>query len=148
MGGVEHSTATSHTNMARGRPPKRRRNITGLRNQAGEPSGTDLPNVDPLTTHPTDASPSDQPKEDEGLRLHPDSAKFVIDNDDAGVESRSEVEEMSDVEDWDDEELQEKMYMLAVNTGDDPTDEDWLPPGLQPKKKIRIGQSISVKFNS
>ncbi|KAF8522028.1 hypothetical protein JB92DRAFT_3141090 [Gautieria morchelliformis] len=125
--------------MARGRPPKCRRNITGLRNQGGEPSGTDLPNVEPPANHPSDGpSPSDQPDEDEGLQLHLDSTRVLMDNDEAGIESGSEVEEMSELGDWDDEELQEKMYMLAVNIGDDPSDEDWIPPELRPKKKVRI----------
>ena len=43
-------------------------------------------------------------------------------------------------EDWEDEDLQERMFKLAVNEGDDPSDEDWLPYELKKKKKPKIGQ--------
>jgi len=73
------------------------------------------------------------------LGFHPDSTRFCIEDDNAGIESDSEVEETFDCEDWDDEELWENMTVLVVNVGDDPLDEDWVPPELK-KKKQRTGQ--------
>jgi hypothetical protein len=74
--------------------------------------------------------------------LHPDSTSFLINDDDAGMESDSDVEEFSSGEDWGDEDSQERMFKLAVNEEDDPSDKDWLPYELKKKKKPKIGQFL------
>ena len=58
------------------------------------------------------------------------------------MESDSDVEELSSGEDWEDKDLQEKMFKLAVKEGDDPSDEDCLPYELKKKKKPKIGQFL------
>ena len=140
--------------MARGRPRKHTRNTTGLRNQSTQSSVPKLPNGEhlgndiepagaqvPRNSH--DPSSSDKPERELGLHL--DSTRFLINDDDAGMESDSDVEELSSGEDWDDEDLQERMFKLAMNEGDDPSDEDWLPYELKKKKKPKIGQFLNAR---
>ncbi|KAM6492911.1 hypothetical protein JOM56_000864 [Amanita muscaria] len=138
--------------MARGRRPKHTRNTTGLRNQPTQLNVPQLPNVEPIgsdterTQTPGDSDShcenSDTGTPDtlleRGLGLHFDSTRFIIDNDDAGIESDLEIEEVSLCGDWGDENLQESLIALAVNEGDDPLDEDWLPNALKKRKKPRI----------
>ena len=144
--------------MARGRPQKRARNTTGLRNQRREltrivPDGPDLPNAEPLTNvAPTDDShensdPSTSDIPERELGLYFDSAKFIFDNENAGIESDLEIDELSSCGDWGDEDLQESLIRMAANEGDNPSDENWLPYGLRKKKKPRTGefQSSSTK---
>ena len=145
--------------MGRGRPQKRSRNTTGLRNQQQleriSTPGPHLPNTEPLTNvqvAPTDDSDShdnshsstpDIPEQELGLYF--DSTRFIIDNENAAIESdlELEVEELSLCGDWGDEDLQENLIQMAVNDGDSPLDENWLPYGwygLKMKKKPRISE--------
>ena len=139
----ERKTATSllQSSMARGRPRKQARNISGLRNQSIHSTVSQLPNIEPLVEplqppcdHINPASPERE------LGLHLDSTRYIIDGDGAGFESDSDVEELSLCGDWDDEELQESMFKLAVEEGDDPSDEGWLPDQLKRKKRRRTGE--------
>ena len=54
-------------------------------------------------------------------------------SDEAGMESGSDVEELSSDEGWGDKDLQERMFKLAVKR-DDPMDEDWVPYDLRKRK--------------
>ena len=141
--------------MACGRPRKHTRNITGLRNQPTQSTVPQLPYAEPLAngTEPAqtlddsheNSNPSapDRPDTPEWeLGLHFDSTRFIINDDDAGIESDLEVEEASLCRDWGDKNLQEGLIELAVNKGDDPLDEDWLPYALKKRKKPRIGESL------
>jgi hypothetical protein len=87
-------------------------------------------------------SPYDKPERELGLHL--DSTRFLINDDDAGMESDSDVKELSSDGDWEDENLQERknVQVNAVNGGDDPSDADWLPYELKKKKKPKIGQFL------
>ncbi|KAF8237057.1 hypothetical protein L208DRAFT_1249400, partial [Tricholoma matsutake] len=71
------------------------------------------------------------------LGLYFDSTRFIIDDADAGIESDLEVDELSLHGDWGDGDLQESLIQLAVEAGDNPLDEDWLPYELKKKKKPR-----------
>ena len=116
-----------------------------------------MPNAEPLTNvAPTDDSyensdsdPSTPDIPEQELGLYFDSTKFIIDDENAGIESDLEVEvdELSLCGDWGDENLQESLIRMAVNEGDNPLDENWLPYGLKIKKKPRTGelQSLSTK---
>lgn len=134
--------------MTRGRPPKRPRNITGLRNQPARsceshPLNPEYPinrNTDPTgdsNSHeaPT-GSPNDQPEQE--LGLHPDSTRLPINHENTGIELDSSVEELSECAEGDDKGLQKNTPKLAVDRRDDSSDEDWLPSELK-KKKQRIG---------
>ena len=138
--------------MVHRQPQKHTRNTTGLRNQSTQSSVPELPNGEHLGNDIEPASaqvphnshkPSSSDKPEQELGLHLDSTRFLIDDDDdAGMESDSDVEELSLGEDWEDKDLQERMFKLAVNEGDDPSDEDWLPYELKKKKKPKIGQFL------
>jgi len=100
-----------------------------------------LPNAEPLINdvehspsphdshEPINPSSLDRPKQ--ALGLHIDSTRFLIGDDNAGMESDAEVEEASLCGDWEDEGLQESMFKLALDEGDDMSDEDWLPYQLR-----------------
>jgi hypothetical protein len=71
--------------------------------------------------------------------LYFDSTRFIIDDENAGIESDSEFEDDFDelplCEDWENEDLQESLIRMAVNEGDNPLDENWLPDWLKMKKR-------------
>ena len=74
--------------------------------------------------------------------MYYDSTRFIIDDNNAGIESDLEFDELSLHGDWGDGDLQESLIQLAVNAGDNPLDEDWLPYDLKEKKKPRTGESF------
>ena len=137
--------------MVGGRPQKHIRNTAGLRNQSTQSSVPQLPNgehlgndIEPASAQVSHDShvPSSSDKPERELGFHLDSTRFLINDDDAGMESDSDVKELSSGEDWEDKDLQERMFKLAVKEGDDPSDEDWLPYELKKKKKPKIGQFL------
>jgi hypothetical protein len=71
--------------------------------------------------------------------LYFDSTRFIIDDENAGIESDLELKvndsELSLCGDWGDEDLQESLIQMAVNEGDNILDESWLPYELKLKKK-------------
>jgi hypothetical protein len=122
--------------MPGGRPRKHARNTARLRNQSNQTTVPDLPNRD--TSASSQPSPPQGPgDENESIGIYFDSMRLLI-NDDAGIES--ELEESSDSMEWDDEDLQERMYSFAMDEGDDLADESWLPPELKKRKKPKIGK--------
>jgi len=120
--------------MARGRPRKRARNTAGLRNQSNQSTEPHLPDAD---TSPNDNNPISDDLET-GIGTYHDSTRLIVNDDDGNLQSDTDVEELSD-EDWGDDELQESMYMMAINEGDDPTDEDWTPTTLRRGGKVKTG---------
>jgi len=135
--------------MVGGWPRKHIRNTAGLRNQSTQSSVPQLPNgehlgndIEPASAQVSHDShvPSSSDKPERELGIHLDSTRFLINDDDAGMESDSDVEELSSGEDWEDKDLQERMFKLAVKEGDDPLDEDWLPDKMQsgPKSMQRV----------
>ena len=64
------------------------------------------------------------------------------------MESDAEVKEASLCRDWEDEGLQESMFKLALDEGDDMLDEDWLPYRLRKTKKLKTGQSCVTRAQS
>lgn len=127
--------------MARGRPRKRTRNISGLRNQGPRSSIPQLLVAESLAgtndAEPPDSSLLDRPKQE--LALNSDT-NTVIGGEDAGKESIAEVEEAPSCGDWENGGMQEGMVKLAVNGGDDLRDEDWLPYQLKNTKRLETGQ--------
>ncbi|KAF8238549.1 hypothetical protein L208DRAFT_1241989 [Tricholoma matsutake] len=133
--------------MARGRPQKHIRNTAGLRNQATQSNIPQLPNAEPLindvecSPSPHDShepiNPSSLDRPEQALGLHIDSTRFLIGDDNAGMESDTEIEEASLCGDWEDEGLQESMFKLGLDDGDDMSDEDWLPYQLRKTKKLK-----------
>lgn len=61
-----------------------------------------------------------------------------------------DIEEMADWDDeqlgLDDDDLSEKLTRYAVAMGDDPRDEDWLPPELARRMKKKKGPK-KCEFN-
>jgi len=114
---------------------KQKRNITGLQNQ---------PNLKTLST-------TDDEDDLEGWNI---SLRFdgsvrpcwEMVSDDSESED-SEVEQLE--EDWSDlhvEGLQAKMMTFAIDCGDDPRDEDWVPANLRRRKREKKGSVfLSVK---
>lgn len=141
--------------MAHGRPQKHIRNTAGLRNQATQSNIPQLPNAEPLindvecSPSPHDShepiNPSSLDRPEQALGLHIDSTRFLIGDDNAGMESDTEIEEASLCGDWEDEGLQESMFKLGLDEGDDMSDEDWLPYQLRKTKKLmehRAAQAV------
>ncbi|KAF9258384.1 hypothetical protein L218DRAFT_1065369 [Marasmius fiardii PR-910] len=141
---------TSH-NMTAGRPPKRKRNINGLKNQQKHTYGPDS-SQDPAEAAPTIDAPSSR------CESHIDAlnqSEDVVGSMDMGVvvssmasgcsddselenESSSEIseDELTEMkwkdEDFEDEGLQEQMFYYSVAMDEDLKDEDW-------KKEAQIG---------
>lgn len=122
--------------MGPGRPPKRRRNITGLRNQPREAATASAEAIDPDSHPPSPHNLDDESGDSQAeLRMFFDSTRFIFAGDGDGFDTDSDVEEDFESEDWDSDELREKMVALAMDHGDDFSDEDWLPRELRRKKK-------------
>lgn len=129
--------------MARGRPPKHARNTSGLRNKSKGSLVTPTPvpetAVENLNlSHLHDSRESSPDGYNVGMYF--DSTRPIVGNDDAGCESDLDVDEVFESEEWEDEELRDNMSLLAVQEGDDPSDEDWFPPGLRRRKKQKMGE--------
>lgn len=129
---------TCHLNMPR--PAKRKRNITNLRNQPGNPtnlsasspehadsdSGSD---VEDFSTGESDLELQDS------LKMNPSR----IDNLEDGVDKESDWEELEN------EEFLEEMLRLAEQAGDDARDEDWVPQQHRRKPvKSKVGRPKGV----
>jgi hypothetical protein len=125
---------------------RQKRNISGLKNQPKpipEPSSTESPVVEPTSTIQEQLSldPEDTAEnadEDLGLRC-PDSLKplWRADDDDEGCMQAGE--ELEDGWELREENLYIKLMTLAIDNGDDPRDEDWVPRGLRRKKQGEKG---------
>ena len=126
-------------------PPKKRRvyNTSGLRNQ--QPKATDNPN-------PSQPCPDESDTEDSTWQPNMvfDSLKVDVAAED--VSDDELMEEGDEVVEWDSqsdggiglgsEGLQVMMLRLAIELGDDPRDEDWMPPALRANpRKGKQGKS-------
>ncbi|KAJ3792795.1 hypothetical protein GGU11DRAFT_749585 [Lentinula aff. detonsa] len=129
--------------MAKKRPPKRKRNITGLRNQSKpapehnvmpHPNLNPQANMDSLSSLPGHNQPVDEYWVRETLT---GVARWF------GYEAEEEEDEIFEEqweEEWFDcEELEEKMFFYAAAMEDNIRDEDWVPESLriQERKKRR-----------
>ena len=148
--------------MPRGRPTKRSKyNVTGLRNQKkqGAPRCSDLLDDQEEPTGGTELgkrchgnpSPSDSGDNESESEWDPhlvfmDSTKDSLGGyEPASTESDQEEDdedaecESAAVLEWDQElendEFCQKMMQMAVNCGDDPKDENWMPPKQRVQKK-------------
>ena len=132
---------------------RQKRNISGLKNQSKpipESLSTDTLVVEPLSNIQKQQSPdledSAKSEDDElGLRC-PDSLKplWRVDDDKDELMQKDEDSE-SETDGWDsqqelgEENLYIKLMSLAIDNGDDPRDEDWVPEGLRRKKQEKKG---------
>ena len=130
--------------MAPGRPRKKPRNISGLRNQPDRLSplpGSHLksdgtaPHSTPSQSHSRAPSPDDQYFPDRH-DLANSEVGSEIDQDESGEE------EQDFWEDLDDEEFRERLIKMAVE--DDPKDVDWIP--LKKKGKAKVWVRIDVDW--
>lgn len=125
----------------RGRPPKKRsRNTSGLCNQirhstsGSSASDSDDASRKSLTPAIVDSAAQSIESDDELLkwdemRSRADEEEEILYRD-IGLES--EVEEVSDCEEFGDEEFERKMVELAIR--DNPKDTDWLPVAIRNRK--------------
>lgn len=125
---------------------KLRRNISGLRNQNSTPTN----NVQE-SKHSQDHSPETPPDDvtDSDVEWQPhmflDSLKSNLQAED--LSDNESVKDGDDMEEWDSNEqdlrlgsagLQAMMMKLSIHLGDDPRDEDWVPPKLRAKREKRL----------
>ena len=129
---------------------RQKRNITGLRNRPkpiSEPSRIEEIALMPSSDIPEQPSPEHEDEdEDLGLKCL-DSLKPLWRADDE--EESMQEEDLKNGEDefdeWDgqqelrEESLYIKLMTLAIDSGDDPRDEDWVPEGLRRRKGIKKG---------
>ena len=132
--------------MPRGRKPKPKRNISGLRNQKkpAAPSPIPLP-----ARHITPADISDGDSDLDSLadgawsaHLKFDSMKTSIEMEDSDEEDVEPSEDLEDLEEWDEWEVEKdgfyvNLMRFAIDQGDDPRDEDWIPEHLKRKQLKR-----------
>jgi hypothetical protein len=137
---------------------KLKRNISGLKNQPPTTSGNDSlkENVLPTNSEPNIDTTSEQaPCQSEGLAEGSDSHRENTLNthyhpDDIRPHWEEEEVEADHVMGFMDEGIEDdicrkglqiKMLALAMSFGDDPRDEDWIPPKLRYRKaKEQIGK--------
>lgn len=106
--------------MPRGRPPKRKRNITGLRNQQPKKSTNSNrnPSAEESNSQEEICSPS---------------------NEVAGDSEQSNTREDDDRECLEDQLAAEKMTKRTADNVDSPSDADWVPPSKQRKLAQKHG---------
>ncbi|OCH93511.1 hypothetical protein OBBRIDRAFT_858963 [Obba rivulosa] len=123
--------------MPHGWPPKRPRNISGLRNQAERASTASVqsPSLRYSNIEASADSASSEDDLDADLSWTPglvhDSLKVDYQLKDGDVD----VEEESDWEELDNEDFFEMMIEFARDAGDDPRDKDWAPETRQSASK-------------
>ena len=116
--------------MGSGRPKKRSRNISGLRNQPGA-SKTKPVHATPIPEDSQDETSELETSDsaaDAHLNLVHDSLKPRFDADDAG--SGSDLDEESDWEELEDEEMLTKMVKLIEVLEGKAEDAEWIPAEL------------------
>jgi len=137
---------------------KSKKNITSLQNQSKTASRVEESvnvNSKPMETPPSNPAMADinrQSDNDEEWDVHIkfDSNKpcWELDDDEEDSENGEEDNE-GDVEDevieasednWRNEGLHVGLMVLAIEIGDDPRDEDWIPDNLRRKYKARIAK--------
>lgn len=135
-----------------GRKPKQKRNISGLRNQPKAPTP-------PLQSSPT-PEPSPESRKtrvedvEEDVEWSPqtrfDSSKPIWDEEDESSDEQENVSspdgDIGTVEEWGEwnelaqDGLHVNLMKLAIENGDDPRDEDWIPQSLRRKRKKMTSQ--------
>jgi len=149
---------------------KQKRNITGLRNQPKAASHVEESvNVNIRAAETSQSNPamtdingqSDNKEPDEGwdahVKLDSNNPCWELDNDEE--DSGSEEDEEGNVEgevteagedNWRNEGLHVGLMVLAIEIGDDPRDEDWIPNELRRKYKAwmakgKCGEELQSK---
>ena len=129
---------------------RQKRNISGLRNQPKpifEPSPTEATATKPSSDIPAQPNP-DHEDEDEDLGLRClDSLKLLwrADDEEESTEEEDPKNREDEFDEWDgqqefgEESLYIKLMTLAIDSGDDPRDDDWVPEGLRRRKGIKKG---------
>ncbi|KAG5651091.1 hypothetical protein H0H81_009867 [Sphagnurus paluster] len=135
--------------MPAGRPRKRPRDTSGLRNQKKQHAQDELTDQDNhglrLDNDSVDGSGAAEAEQgvfsDAGMDFELLWERDeLLEGEEMDPGPESDVEELSDYEfEWDDEELQENLIDFAEMHGDDPEDEDW-HPNLHAKKKKKTGR--------
>ncbi|KIJ95381.1 hypothetical protein K443DRAFT_108857, partial [Laccaria amethystina LaAM-08-1] len=141
---------------------KKKRNITGLRNQSKAAShikvqeapddSTDT--VETLPTHPViqaDIPPSDNDVGwDAQVRFDSNKLCWEVDDEEDKSEDEGLSESEGDVEDevveanddeWRSDGLHVGLMVLAIEIGDDPRDEDWIPEAVQRRQNSQIAKA-------
>jgi hypothetical protein len=126
-----------------GRKHKQKKKITGLRNQpkAAVPPLHSSPTPEPVPE--SQESRADDPEEDVNWSPHTrfDSLKVAWDgNKSEDEEDDTEIGTEEEWGDWNElgqEGLHVMLMKLAMENGDDPRDEDWVPEVLR-RKKARV----------
>lgn len=114
--------------MARGRPPKRPRNTSGLKQNQPKPA------EDTRQDRQRSPSPSE---EGDGPGILDDSLRVVINANQDGEAPDSDLEEISDCENEADEVLRDRMCEMAFDLGDeDSGDEEWVPGHRRKKRAV------------
>jgi hypothetical protein len=122
--------------MGRGRPRKRICNFSRVLTRSPTTSDSGHSASDNNQKSPAPPGNSVDHDSEEVLwdrmrwRINEDEEGYTIDDSDD-----SEVEEVSDIEEFGDDEFDEKMLAFAVEESDDLNDRDWLPHCFPKKKK-------------
>ncbi|KAI0308562.1 hypothetical protein OF83DRAFT_1180666 [Amylostereum chailletii] len=132
----------------RGRPPKRKRNISNLRNQPSTQTSTPLSPQAAAGSVPEEASENDPNEEvhaetdadtDTDMDWDPavvfDGLRIVENEDVDGMGPETEVEEVEDDDELNDEDFCQRLCELAEQMDDDPKDETWVPDWQKRKRR-------------
>ncbi|KAF9457874.1 hypothetical protein BDZ94DRAFT_1313815 [Collybia nuda] len=130
------------------RNTKQKRNITGLRNQPR--AIPDLPMQPPLTPvvisegtqnqiNPELEDHRDEDCEEGPVKSYQDSLKSTWEEEDKGKVEAEIIDEEDTEEEFNSDRLYVKLMNLAMENGDDPRDENWIPENLRRRKKQKKG---------
>ena len=141
---------------------KLKKNITGLRNQSKSSSHVEVVLDDstkaaetPSTCPVIHADLDEQSDNDKGWEAHihldsnklcwkPDDEDEVSEEEDSDCEKGDVEDEVIEAgeDDFRTEALHVKLMVLAIEIGDDPRDEDWIPDSLRRKHIARLAQGM------
>ena len=133
--------------MAKKKPKK---NINGLRNQKTLTShGVEAPIVVDDIDEQSDHHDNEDGEWDAKIRFDSSKPRWDIasdseDSDEGRLEE--EVVETSEDDEWKNEGLQVGLMVLAIEIGDDPRDEDWIPDNLRRKHNARLAKGMFKFF--
>ena len=143
---------------------KLKKNITGLRNQSKKKivshvkeasnngtKATEVPSTHPVTHTDFDEQPNNDEECDAHIELDSNKLCWEPASDDEDEEEVSEEEdtdnENGDVEvieagtdEWRGEALHVSLMVLAIEIGDNPQDEDWIPDSLRRRHAVRCAR--------
>ena len=140
---------------------KIKKNITGLRNQSKSTSHVEEAPIDRDSTktliHPVTRIHSEikeQSDNDEGwdahIRLDSNKTCWELDSEENDSEDEGGIEDEvieAGEDEWRSEGLHVALMVLAIDIGDDPRDEDWIPDSLRRKHNARMARGKIYLFN-